>query len=254
MTRKILVVGIGAGNPDHMTVQAIDALNRASVLFMPDKGSERAGLAQLRRDICDRFITSRDYRLVAFDTPPVRGTVRAGGQDVAAWREKVARIHERLLAEELGEDDCGAFLVWGDPTLYDGTLRILEQIRAAGAVAFDYEIVPGITSVQALAARHKVPLNRTGDTVAITTGRKVAGCLNGTAGSVVVMLDGGEALKAVPGDYDIYWGAYVGTPDEILVAGKVKDVAGSIERLKKAARKEHGWVMDTYLLRRPEGS
>eukprot|EP01035_Chromulina_nebulosa_P015931 gene15930-biopygen13573 len=36
--RHILIVGIGSGNPEHVTVQAINALNRADVLFVPTKG------------------------------------------------------------------------------------------------------------------------------------------------------------------------------------------------------------------------
>ncbi len=49
--RKILVIGIGAGNPEHMTVQAIKALNRADVLLIPTKGMEKAYLAEVRREI-----------------------------------------------------------------------------------------------------------------------------------------------------------------------------------------------------------
>ena len=44
--RKIFVIGIGVGDPDHMTVQAIKALNQASVFFIPDKGAEKAALAR----------------------------------------------------------------------------------------------------------------------------------------------------------------------------------------------------------------
>ena len=57
-------------------------------------------------------------------------------------------------------DEVGAFLVWGDPSLYDSTIRVIQQIIADGATAFDYEVIPGITSVQALAAQHKIALNR----------------------------------------------------------------------------------------------
>ncbi len=69
--------------------------------------------------------------------------------------------------------------------------------------------------------------------------------------SVVVMLDAQNAYKQfVDQDIDIYWGAYIGTPDEILISGKLKDVADEIERTRTAARRANGWIMDTYLLRR----
>ena len=52
------------------------------------------------------------------------------------------------IASELGPDDVGAFLAWGDPSLYDSTLRILD--RVAQHVDIDYDVVPGITAIQAL--------------------------------------------------------------------------------------------------------
>src|SRR5215216_6296598 len=54
--RTVLVVGIGAGDPDYVTIQAIKALNRADVLFVVDKGQEKDELVRLRTEICDRFI------------------------------------------------------------------------------------------------------------------------------------------------------------------------------------------------------
>ncbi|MNP63708.1 precorrin 6A synthase [compost metagenome] len=66
------------------------------------------------------------------------------------------------------------------------------------------------------------------------------------------MLDAQDAYRQVADpDTEIYWGAYLGTADEILISGKLKDVADEIERVRKAARAAHGWIMDTYLLRKP---
>ena len=121
-------------------------------------------------------------------------------------------IYERLLVEELGEGECGAFLVRGNPSLYDSTLRILERLRAKASFDLEYEVIPGIRpNVQALAAAHKVPLNRIGKSIMITTGRKLVEGFPNNADSVVVMLDGQSAFKSVDGDIEIYWGAYIGT-------------------------------------------
>ena len=60
--RKILIIGIGAGNPEYVTVQAINALNRADVFFIPDKGTEKEDLAGLRLEICEQYIRDRTYR------------------------------------------------------------------------------------------------------------------------------------------------------------------------------------------------
>ena len=70
----------------------------------------------------------------------------------------------------------------------------------------------------------------------------------------IVMLDGVEAFRSVddPGA-EIHWGAYLGTPLEITVSGRLGEVAETISDLRGRARQEHGWIMDTYLIRRTPG-
>ena len=53
---EIVVIGIGTGNPEHMTVEAIGALNAADLVLIPRKGAAKADLAELRRAICDRYL------------------------------------------------------------------------------------------------------------------------------------------------------------------------------------------------------
>lgn len=248
--RKILIIGIGAGNPDHVTVQAIKALNRADVFFIPDKGADKAALRQLRTEICERFIEGSDYRMVEVRHPQRAAAGSDYRGSVDDWHARLADNYERLFREELGEDGCGAFLVWGDPALYDSTLRIVEQIRARG-FELEYDIIPGISSVQALAAQHRIALNRIGEPVLITTGRRLAEDFPGSRDAIVVMLDGEQAFTRIPSEgVEIYWGAYLGTKDEILVSGKLPEVAAEIERVRRQAREEKGWIMDTYLLRK----
>ncbi|MCI0998119.1 precorrin-6A synthase (deacetylating), partial [Pseudomonas corrugata] len=149
------------------------------------------------------------------------------------------------------DGQCGGFLVWGDPSLYDSTVRILQTLLETGRCIFEFEVIPGITSVQALAAQHKVPLSSIGGALEITTGRRLAASQVGDAASVVVMLDAENAYRQVSDpDTHIYWGAYLGTPDELLIAGRLGDVVDDIERTRKAARLANGWIMDTYLLRK----
>ena len=133
-------------------------------------------------------------------------------------------------------------------------LRVFERIAAEGNFELDYEVIPGISSVQALAAAHKIPLNRIGESVLITTGRKLSEGFPDNADSVVVMLDGQCAFNTIAPDMEIYWGAYLGTADEILVSGRLGDVAGEIERVRREARERKGWIMDTYLLRKPRNA
>jgi precorrin-6A synthase len=249
--RRVLVIGIGAGDPDHVTVQAIAALNAADVFFVMDKGAAKHDLVRLRREICERYIEDTSYRIVEVRDPERNRSAPDYAAAVAAWRSARADVWESLIAEELGDDGCGAFLVWGDPALYDSTIAVLREIESRGRVAFEFEVIPGISSVQALAAAHRVPLNRVGEPIEVTTGRRLGERPN-AAGDAVVMLDAGTAFDAIAdGDTEIYWGAYVGTEHEILVSGKLRDVAQEIARVRAEARERHGWIMDVYLLRRP---
>lgn len=248
---KLLVIGIGAGNPEHMTIQAIGALNRADVVFLPRKGESKADLAELRREICRRFLTNGKTRIVEFDLPRREGASGAYLASVDEWHAAIAQTYARLLAGELGGKGSAAFLVWGDPSLYDSTLRILALLRSAHGVDFGIEVVPGITSVQALTASHAMPLNRLAGPVLFTTGRRLKDDLAGKPDTVVVMLDGQLAFEGLPADdYDIFWGAYLGMEQEMTVAGGLAVVSAEIAAKRANGRAENGWIMDVYILRR----
>jgi precorrin-6A synthase len=249
--RKIFVIGIGAGNPDYITMQAINALNEVDVFFVIDKGREKEDLLHLRKEICERYIKDKSYRTIQIQDPGRDRTSSSYESGVKAWHDQRAIVYERLIGQELGEGECGAFLVWGDPSLYDSTLRIIDQIIARGAIAFEFEVIPGISSIQALASRHRITLNRIGRSVHITTGRKISEGLPDNIDDVVVMLDAECSFRNVNDpEIDIYWGAYIGTEDEILVSGNLKGLMHDIERIRKEAKGKKGWIMDTYLLRR----
>ncbi|NVD41704.1 precorrin-6A synthase (deacetylating) [Ensifer sp. HO-A22] len=249
--RKLLIIGIGSGNPEHMTIQAINALNRADALFIPTKGEKKTELAEVRREICARYVTRADSRTVEFAVPVRRTEGVSYDGSVDDWHARIAEIYERLIGSELGEDGTGAFLVWGDPMLYDSTIRIVERVKARGKIVFDYDVLPGITSLQALCASHRIPLNLVGKPVEITTGRRLAESFPARSQTSVVMLDGEQAFRRIEDpDAEIYWGAYLGTPDEIVISGRLADVKDKILATRAQARARMGWIMDIYLLRK----
>jgi precorrin-6A synthase len=247
--KKVLVIGIGVGDPDQLTVQAVQALNRVDVFFVMDKGATKGKLRAVREEILRRHVKGRPYRVAEAKSPP-RDTAPADYRAcVDELNQAKQAVFEELIAE-LKDGETGAFLVWGDPMLYDSTIRNLDALKDAG-LAVDYDVIPGITAIQALAAAHRIPLNRVAEAVTITTGRKLANGFPPGVDSVVVLLDGEDTFRRfVDQDVDIYWGAYLGTPDQILIAGKVRDVAEEIHRRRGEARRANGWIMDTYLLRR----
>ncbi|MBO3742772.1 precorrin-6A synthase (deacetylating) [Actinoplanes flavus] len=248
--RKICVVGIGAGDPDHLTLQAAKAIGRTHVFFLLDKGEAKASLIELREGLI-RHYGHPHKRIVEGRDPDRDRTPADYTGTVADWRHRRSLVLEELITEHLKDDEIGSILVWGDPSLYDSTIAILEEILERGGITFEYEVIPGISSVSALAAKHRIGLNRVGRPVQITTGRRLAEGWPEGVDDVVVMLDAQQAFTAHP-DADIYWGAYVSTADELLDAGRVSEVAERIVETRTEARERHGWIMDTYLLRRPD--
>jgi precorrin-6A synthase len=247
--RRLLLIGIGTGDPDHVTVQAVNALNAFDVLFVVTKdGTDE--LVALRRAIVDRHRTTGPHRTVELADPPrpwrEAPDYRAA---VARWREQRAAQWQDALAEHLRDGETGAFLVWGDPSLYESTLAVVAGI--AERTGLEYEVIPGISSVHALTARHRIPLNRVGRAVQISPARLLADGMPDGVDDVVVMLDAGATLATLPAEgIDVYWGAYLGTEDEILISGPLAEVAPAIARAREHARERKGWVFDIYLLRR----
>lgn len=169
--RRIRVIGIGTGNPDHLTFEALHALEQTQVVFVPDKGIEKAGLLDLRRRICARIDAESAPRFVAIPDPARERLPVDYNATVEGWHQARADLYEQAIGAHLTEGRSGAFLVWGDPSLYDSTLRILDRIVEGGRLALDYDVLPGISSVQLLAARHRIALNRIGAPVQTSGGR-----------------------------------------------------------------------------------
>lgn len=246
--KQLLLIGIGPGDPRQVTYEAVDGLRQAHVFFVLDKGSVKNELVQLRKAILQRYRPEGGYRLVQVADPLRDGQADAYVQAVQDWHVQRAALYAQLIEQELGDGETGAFLLWGEPTLYDSTLRILDLVcERVGALHL--QVIPGISSVQALAARHRVALNRIGEPLTVLPGRRLAG--QESIDNVVVMLDGQCAFAAIDDPaLTIYWGAYLGTADERLIAGPLQAVKAQILEVRARERARKGWIMDTYLLRR----
>lgn len=249
--RRLLLIGIGTGDPDHVTVQAVKALNAFDVLFIVTKDATEQ-LVAMRRQIVERHRTAGPHRSVELADPP-RPWRRAADYEAAVrrWREQRVRLWETALCDELAEGETGAFLVWGDPSLYESTLAVVTEIAESGRLELRHEVIPGVSAVHALAARHRIALNRVGHAVQITPARLLRDGLPDGVDDIVVMLDAGTTFAALaPEGIDIYWGAFLGTDDELLISGPLGEVAEEIVRVREQAKARKGWIFDTYLLRR----
>lgn len=246
----LTLVGIGTGNPQHLTLQAVEALNGLDLILIPNKGAGKDDLAGLRRDICKRVIKSPGPAIVEFDLPQRDPATPSYRQRVDDWHDAIAEVWQKTIDQHLPRDGKVGFLVWGDPSLYDSTMRIAARLQARTEVSL--RVIPGITSIQALTASHAIPLNEIGDPVTITTGRQLreAGWPE-SADTLVIMLDGDCSFQSVdPEGVQIWWSAYAGMEKEISLSGALRETADEIIDMRAKARAEHGWIMDIYILRR----
>jgi precorrin-6A synthase len=242
------LIGIGCGDPGQLTRAAIDAINAADLVLIPRKGTAKSDLADLRRTICADVLISTTTRIAEFDLP-----VRDAGEadyrkGVDDWHDAVAATWSQTIASHLSGDGKVALLIWGDPSLYDSSLRIARRLNPLPEI----EVVPGITSIQALCAAHALPLNDIGEPFLVTTGRRLreGGWPQGVD-TVVVMLDGGTAFESLdPDRLHIWWGAYLGMADQIIISGALAEVGPRIVAERQEAREPHGWIMDSYILKR----
>ncbi len=244
----LTLVGIGTGNPDHLTRQAIKALNTVDLILIPRKGASKADLADLRLAICADVVTNPATRIVEFDLPVRDASNLDYLARVEDWHDAIAAQWEKAVAAAPNPKGKVALLVWGDPSLYDSTLRIAARLTPAPSVT----VIPGITSIQALCSAHAIPLNDIGAPVQVTTGRQLRdhGWPAGVD-TLVVMLDGDCAFQTVdPTEVSIWWAGYVGMAEEILFSGPLGEVGPQIIAARAIARANHGWIMDIYLLRR----
>ncbi|MEL6464982.1 MAG: precorrin-6A synthase (deacetylating) [Pseudomonadota bacterium] len=241
--KQLFLIGIGTGNPDHLTGEARRVMVEADLFLVPRKAG-KDDLADLRTQIIAEV---REGAPVALFDMPVRDEALPYLDRVDAWHDEIARIWVATMAAHPKAQRV-ALLVWGDPSLYDSTLRIAARLEPRPKV----RVVAGITSVQALTAAHAIPLNTLNAPVTISTGRQLRdhGWPEGCE-TLVVMLDGACAFQALDGAaFYIWWGAYLGMPEQVLAQGQLRDVAAQIVETRAEARAAHGWIMDTYLLRR----
>lgn len=242
------LIGIGCGDPGQLTRAAIAAINAADLVMIPRKGSAKSDLADLRRTICADVLTNQTTRIAEFDLPVRDAAETDYRKGVDDWHDAVAATWSRTIADRLGSKGKVALLIWGDPSLYDSSLRIARRLNPLPTIA----VIPGITSIQALCAAHALPLNDIGEPFLVTTGRRLReGGWPSGVDTVVVMLDGGTAFQSLdPAGIHIWWGAYLGMPDQIVMSGVLAEVGPHIVAARQEARERHGWIMDSYILKR----
>ncbi len=248
----IYLIGIGPGAPEYLTMQAVETLRKVDVFFILEKeGRGKEALAEARLRILDTYCTPGSYRIVTAPSPP-----RAPAGDdyrgvVADWHARKNQLFAGLISEHLAPGQIGGVLAWGDPALYDSSIAIFRSIQQGILPDLRFEVIPGITSAQLLAARHRITLNTVGEDVLITTARRMEEGSCAGHSTAVVMLDSNAAFRRIPPeDFDIYWGSHLGSADEVLMSGALAEVGDAIAATVAREKRRLGWIFDIYLLRR----
>jgi len=186
-------------------------------VLIANRGEIALRIARACRELGIEVVAA--YSTADRDSPVVRladRSVHIGPPAPKASYLNIPSLIEAALQTEVDPGGTAAFLVWGDPALYDSTLRVLDQVADRGAVVLDVSVVPGITAPQALAAAFAIPLHGVGEPVLVTTGRRLAEGWPDDVRELVVMLDGRQAFAEIdPTGIHIWWGAYLGAADQI---------------------------------------
>ncbi|KQI71914.1 precorrin-2 C20-methyltransferase [Loktanella sp. 5RATIMAR09] len=180
MTGVLYGVGVGPGAPDLMTLRAARLIERAGVVAYPTL----AGAASFARAIAADLIPA-DAQEIIMDVP--MSVERAPAQ--AAYDQGAAEIAAAL---DAGRDVV--CLCEGDPFFYGSFMYLFARLSGTYRV----EIVPGVTSVTACAARARMPLAARNERLTVLPGplpedelrARIAG-----AESVVIMKVGRHLAK-----------------------------------------------------------
>jgi precorrin-2/cobalt-factor-2 C20-methyltransferase len=186
MSRGALVgVGVGPGDPEHLTLKAVRELRAADRVFVPATATSAGGAGRAEAVVAAHVAPQRIVRLTFAMTD-------AEGRD-ARWDAAGAAI-----AAIAAAGGTAAFATLGDPALYSTFAYVAQTVRAL-VPGVAVRTVPGITAMQDLAARTGALLAEGTDGVALvpwTAGaERVRAALD--AFETVVIYKGGRQLPRV---------------------------------------------------------
>ncbi|MCA2011530.1 uroporphyrinogen-III C-methyltransferase [Pararhodobacter sp. CCB-MM2] len=152
MTGFVSFVGSGPGDPELLTVKAVNRLKAAEVILFDDLSS--GPILELANPAAELIAVGK----------------RAG-------RPSPKQDHVSQLLVDYAQDSAKVVrLKSGDSGIFG---RLEEEITALRAAGIGYEIIPGVTSAMAAAAAAGIPLTRRLEArrVQFVTGHDVAGAL-----------------------------------------------------------------------------
>ena len=146
-------VGVGPGDPELVTIKARRVLQSVPIICVPQSDTSQDSFAL---SIVREFIDTARQEILRFGFPT----------DDAEAAAEVWETAAETLAGRLKQGQDVAFITEGDPMLFSTFSYVLESIRA-NYPEIALEIIPGVSSVMAAAARASVPLVTHGQRLAI---------------------------------------------------------------------------------------
>lgn len=159
MTGRLYAIGVGPGDPELLTLKAARVLGKVGCICVPKGREEGASLALS----IVRQAVNLDGKEIAEVFFPMQKTVKAHhkGDLDARWDSIARTVFEKL---ERGVDT--AFITIGDPTIYSTFFYLYDRLLELHP-GLRIEIIPGISSINASAARAAVSLGLGDDKIAV---------------------------------------------------------------------------------------
>ena len=122
--RKVLIIGIGAGDPEHVTVQAVNAMNAVDVFFVLDKGDTTADLIVKLNEL---YLKNKDRNFKAV-------AMIIAGDTAKPWLEELQaskHIEIPLVVLRRGPKDVAVRLYSLNPAVENTFLVTVDRFVAA---------------------------------------------------------------------------------------------------------------------------
>ncbi|WP_299348341.1 precorrin-2 C(20)-methyltransferase [uncultured Maritalea sp.] len=148
MSGTLTLVGVGPGDPELLTLKAVNAIGKADVVVYPQKPGETS----LSLSIAQKHIGAAAVRL------PVNVPMKVEREPAQQAYDQIAKTISSLL----DEGKSVAYLCEGDPLFYGSAMYMIERLPQARV-----SIVPGITSLTATASAIGRPLAARNETLKV---------------------------------------------------------------------------------------
>jgi precorrin-2/cobalt-factor-2 C20-methyltransferase len=220
---KVFCVGCGPGDPELLTVRAVNLIKSAEVIFAP---TAREGKPSIALSAVEKYI-DKSTKTVSLVFPMVKD--KESLKDY--WRRNADEI-----AQAVRSGKKVVYLTVGDPALYSTWIYIHRELKRDHK-DIEVEIVPGIASLFAIAAKVGISLAEGEETVAIVPACYDMERVRRTAGAcdTVVFLKDGRYFDSVirmlgesgfPSDANIAIAQNVSEEGEILEVKKLSELLG----------------------------